>query len=79
MSGIWDVIGGGPSIAVADPGSAGAPDRAAYLEPDGSVTESMGTPRPSARGDSAMTAGAIAIVALAGIIAMRAGFKGAVP
>jgi hypothetical protein len=75
---IMDIIGAAPSIAVAQPEHAGA-ERATYLEPDGSVSESVGTPRLPARGDVAMTAGALALLAVAGLVGMRYLFKGALP
>lgn len=73
-----DIIGAAPSVAVAQPETAGA-ERAVYLEPDGSTVETMGTPRPPARGDVAMTAGAMALLAVAGLVGMRYLFKGALP
>ncbi len=73
-----DVLGTRPSHSVVEPHG----ERAAYLESDGSVTQSMQDLVPAdagARNDVAMTAGALAIFAVAGLVAMRYAFKGALP
>lgn len=73
---ITAVLYGAPSVSVADPVTT---ERAQYLEPDGTTSETMAGPsgRPSAKGDPAMTAGALALFALAGLVAMRYAFRGA--
>lgn len=73
---ITTVLYGAPSVSVADPPDA---ERAQYLDADGAVSESMAgaAGRPSAKGDPAMTAGALALFALAGLVAMRYAFRGA--
>jgi len=74
---IMDVLLTRPSLSVVEPHG----ERAAYLEPDGSVSEELGTTATTggARNDVALTAGAIAVFALAGLVAMRYAFKGALP
>ncbi len=76
---IMDVLNARPSTVVSDPPGAA---RAGYLMADGTTTPAIdpdAAPRPPARGDTAMTAGALALLALAGLVGMRYAFKGALP
>lgn len=68
---------GSPSASVVDPPAA---ERAQYLEPDGTTSDAIAGPvgRPSLKGDPAMTAGALALLALAGLVGMRYMFRGAI-
>jgi hypothetical protein len=64
--------------APAAPPPATAPERPAYLDATGTVVAPAPV-RPAARNDPAMTAGALALLALAGLVTLRMVFRGAVP
>lgn len=74
---IATVLGVRPSVSVVEP-QADA-ERPQYLDPHGATTEELPAARTLGKGDTAMTAGAIAMLALAGLVAMRYAFRGALP
>lgn len=74
---IATILGARPSVSVTEP-QADA-ERAQYLDAGGATTTELPEARSLARGDTAMTAGAIAMLALAGLVAMRYAFRGALP
>ncbi len=75
---IATVLGVRPSVSVVEP-QADA-ERPQYLDAGGNATGDLPQARTlRGKGDTAMTAGAIAMLALAGLVAMRYAFRGALP
>lgn len=74
---IATILGARPSVSVTEP-QADA-ERAQYLDAAGATTADLPQARTLGKGDTAMTAGAIAMLALAGLVAMRYAFRGALP
>lgn len=73
---IGAVLGYQPAAALDTP--AAATERPAYLEADGTTSDGTST-ATRGRGDTAMSAGALALLAIAGLIGLRMAFRGALP
>jgi hypothetical protein len=55
-----------------------ATERPAYLTPE-VPADGPGYERTAGRGDTAMSAGALALLAIAGLVGLRVAFRGALP
>lgn len=74
---IGAVLGYQPAAAMDSP--AAATERPAYLEPDGTTSDGTAYGTARGRGDTAMSAGALALLAIAGLVGLRIAFRGAMP